>query len=157
MGCLVEVRNSKGEVVASGTTTEEGKWSFVPSESEGLSLSVTASEGHRAEYTLTDTDYPDTLAASPVTSKATRPESAPSPSPPGDGSVSAEETTAPLAAEEMEAIVDRVMERKLAPIREDLKRLLVKEPGLQEIMSGIGYLFGLCGVAMYFLSRRKGS
>ncbi|MCA9412878.1 MAG: hypothetical protein KC931_17005 [Candidatus Omnitrophica bacterium] len=154
MGCLVEVTDSAGQVVASGTTTEEGKWSFVPPKEEGLTVSVTASEGHRAEYTLTEADYPQSMNLSTLSEETSKV---------ADSSVVrtlAESKTPNVTVtdqEELEAIVDRVVEKRLAPIREELRRMQVDEPGFQEIVGGIGYLFGLCGVAMYFMARSKKS
>jgi nickel transport protein len=30
-----------------------------------------------------------------------------------------------------------------------------QDPGISEVMGGIGYIFGLLGVALYFANRRK--
>ncbi len=40
--------------------------------------------------------------------------------------------------------------RELSAMREDLSK-----PGLKEIFAGIGYIFGLTGIAFYMHSRRK--
>jgi hypothetical protein len=41
------------------------------------------------------------------------------------------------------------LKREIAALREDLSK-----PGLREIFAGIGYIFGLAGIALYIQSRR---
>ncbi len=44
----------------------------------------------------------------------------------------------------------RRIQREIAALREDLGK-----PGLEDVFAGIGYIFGLFGVAAYVASRRK--
>ncbi len=44
----------------------------------------------------------------------------------------------------------RRIQREIAALRADLA-----EPGMQEIFGGIGYIFGLFGVAFYVAARRR--
>ncbi|MCX7822874.1 MAG: hypothetical protein N2260_05470 [Syntrophobacterales bacterium] len=44
----------------------------------------------------------------------------------------------------------RQIKREIALLRQSTER-----PGIKEIFAGIGYIFGLCGVAFYFSSRRR--
>jgi len=44
----------------------------------------------------------------------------------------------------------RRIQREIAALREDLGK-----PGLKDVFAGIGYIFGLFGVAAYVSSRRK--
>ncbi len=44
----------------------------------------------------------------------------------------------------------RRIHRELAALRADLDK-----PGFKDIAAGVGYIFGICGVAAYFSSRRK--
>ena len=44
----------------------------------------------------------------------------------------------------------RRIQRELAALRSDLAK-----PGFKDIMAGIGYILGLCGVAAFFAGRRK--
>lgn len=36
-----------------------------------------------------------------------------------------------------------------------LTRQAIEKPGVKEIFAGIGYIFGLCGVALYFSKRKR--
>ena len=51
-------------------------------------------------------------------------------------------------------VVEEVLDKKLSP----LKRMLVESknqgPSLQDILGGIGYIFGLAGIITYFKSRK---
>lgn len=44
----------------------------------------------------------------------------------------------------------RQLKREIA-----LTRQAIEKPGIKEIFAGIGYIFGLCGVALYFSKRKK--
>lgn len=44
----------------------------------------------------------------------------------------------------------RRIQREIAALREDLGK-----PGFKDVVAGIGYIFGLFGVAAYVASRRK--
>jgi nickel transport protein len=73
-----------------------------------------------------------------------------------------EEINPPLSSEsygisrqEIKKLIDESLDRKLAPIMNMLADSYEDGPSLTEIISGIGYIFGLVGVAMYFTSRRK--
>jgi nickel transport protein len=157
--CPVEVLNAAGEAIASGTTDKEGKWSFKPEGREAVKIVVSAGEGHRGEYALLEADFPG--AESPTEPPdSNSPESdwevevaEPSHSHAHDESVPHTHGPPPLEAREVEGIVERVLERKLGPIRRELEKAQIDEPGIQEILGGIGYIFGLFGVGAYFLSR----
>ena len=44
----------------------------------------------------------------------------------------------------------RRIQREIAVLRADLAK-----PGVKDVFAGIGYIFGLCGVAAFFAARRK--
>ncbi|MEJ5299647.1 MAG: hypothetical protein WHS38_01510 [Thermodesulforhabdaceae bacterium] len=44
----------------------------------------------------------------------------------------------------------RQIKREIALLRHTMEK-----PGLKEVFAGIGYIFGLCGVAFYFSARKK--
>jgi nickel transport protein len=60
-----------------------------------------------------------------------------------------------LGKREIEAIIDASLDKKLAPITEILVDSIDSGPGFTEIMGGIGYIFGLVGVALYFANRKR--
>jgi hypothetical protein len=44
----------------------------------------------------------------------------------------------------------RQIQREIAALRTDLAK-----PGVKDVFAGIGYIFGLCGVAAFVAARRK--
>lgn len=44
----------------------------------------------------------------------------------------------------------RLIQRELAALRNDMTR-----PGIPEIICGIGYIFGICGIAFYMAARKQ--
>lgn len=61
------------------------------------------------------------------------------------------EALAGLEAQQQELLREvRRLHRELAALREELAR-----PGAQQIFGGIGYILGLCGVAFFFMGRKK--
>jgi len=51
--------------------------------------------------------------------------------------------------------VEKALDKKLSPILKRLAESETRGPGLSEIFGGIGYIFGLAGVAAYVQSRKK--
>jgi nickel transport protein len=64
-------------------------------------------------------------------------------------------STVTLGKREIEEIIDASLGKKLAPITEILADSIHRGPGITEIMGGLGYIFGLVGVALYFANRKR--
>lgn len=60
-----------------------------------------------------------------------------------------------LTQADVERIVNSALDAKLAPIKRTLLEQVEAGPGLREIIGGIGWIFGLVGVAAYFKSRSR--
>ena len=56
-------------------------------------------------------------------------------------------------AAEIERIVDAALDAKLSPIKRMLAEQAEAGPNLRDIIGGIGWIFGLIGVAAYFRRR----
>jgi len=67
------------------------------------------------------------------------------------------EATAQIDLKEMESIVDRVVQKRLRPLTQLIAKSQ-RKTGFSptEIFGGLGYIFGLMGVAMYFRYRKGG-
>jgi len=159
----IEVQDAKtGQTLLTGTTDDEGKFSFkIPPEAitqkMDLKIITEAAMGHRGEWLLKAANYlggaqaVGTPAPAPVTAA---PSATPAPS--------ATAAPAPAAAmagtvnqQVLEAALNKVMERQLGPINEKLTDLTIHRTTLPDILGGIGYILGLFGVAAYFLSKRQ--
>ena len=66
-----------------------------------------------------------------------------------------EEETKAISKRELESVISEVMARQLAPIKKDLAELKQPRISLQDVIAGLGYIFGIAGIVMYFLQRRS--
>lgn len=159
-GKLVVADLETGETVLEGTTDTRGVFRFRPSDEflatgHGLSIQLFAGEGHRDDWRMS----PEELRAlspagrSGMAARAERSDT----TQPGRTAVSEEKAAMPLSAvdtAELEAIIGRVVDEKLAPVRQALARRRESEPGLRDIVGGIGWILGLLGLAAYMKYRR---
>ena len=60
-----------------------------------------------------------------------------------------------MSREEVQSIIDKSLDKKLTPVIHMLADAVDSGPRLSDVVGGIGYIFGLVGVALYFSSRRK--
>ncbi|WP_415717493.1 hypothetical protein [Maridesulfovibrio sp.] len=152
-GKLEIFSTASGKLLLEGSTDDNGLFNFqIPEttrmERSGLLINLYASEGHRAEWTLTaDEIFPETSEPS----SGAQSSAAPAAEPMTETALQTE-SNADLArlSAQVKTLTDKV---------ETLKRLIIsqqeKGPGVNEIFSGIGYILGLFGVAAFFLSRKK--
>jgi nickel transport protein len=52
-------------------------------------------------------------------------------------------------------MIDRALDRKLAPVIKLIRDTRKEGPTISEIVGGIGYIFGLFGLVMYLKSRKR--
>jgi nickel transport protein len=154
---VVEVHDAaSGELLLTGTTDEQGNFSFeVPDKAreQGLDLQllVKAGVGHQGDWVVKAEEYMvgDAPAAEAETSTAqaeTASDAAPAAAPAQAVIVAAPK--ADIAA------VEAVVKRELEPVKRMLADMSQPGPSVTEILGGIGYIFGLFGVAAYFKSRK---
>ena len=149
----VEVRNAaSNELLLTGTTDEQGAFSFpVPekalAEKLDLLLIIKAGVGHQGDWTVKYDEIAQAGGAAPA------PEAASAPAPEAAVAVP-EAASAPVSAPADTAAIEAVVRREIAPVKQMLAEMNQDGPGLTEILGGIGYIFGLFGVAAYMKSRR---
>jgi nickel transport protein len=140
-----------GREVLSTETDDSGKFSFDIPESvrrDGGDLEVVleAGMGHRDSWVVKAVEYG---AAGAEQDEPRQDRAAPSGTPEPAGSCADAEKIEELAAS-VKALSGQVGE-----ISETLARRSESGPGLGEIVAGIGYIFGLMGIAAYIRSRGK--
>jgi len=149
----IEIFDPSGKKLLEGKTNEDGEFSFKPPQKTDLKLVLNAGMGHRGEYTVPA----DELQGVVVGNQATTTEAIPAPTAETRKPQGISEAAAQIDPKEIELIVDRVIQKRLRP----LVQLIAKsqrKTGFSptEIFGGIGYIFGLMGVAMYFRYRKSG-
>ncbi|MBW1795103.1 MAG: hypothetical protein JRJ38_11865 [Deltaproteobacteria bacterium] len=148
----IEVFDPSGNKLLEGKTNEDGEFSFKPPQKTDLKLVLNAGMGHRAEYIVPVDELPDMTSRQTAKAEAMPALATESRKPRG-----ASEAVARIDLKEIEAIVDRVIQRRLRPLIQ-LVAKSQRKTGFSptEIFGGIGYILGLMGIAIYF-RHRKGS
>jgi len=139
---LVEVFNPAGTKLLEGRTNEKGEFSFKIPERIDLTIVLTASMGHKNDFIVPASDFQEGASApsTPAQVFAGR----------------AEDTSAhPADLSQLEGMIDRALDRKLAPVMKLIRDTRKEGPTVTEIIGGIGYIVGLFGLVMYFKSRNK--
>ncbi|MDI6775727.1 MAG: hypothetical protein QMD03_00555 [Syntrophales bacterium] len=170
---LIEVFDERaGTRLLEGKTDENGKFSFKIPKVTSLKLVLHASMGHQNEYTLSEDEVREAMG------EGQRPQGARQSKETKTGKETSKSSSQPervstksrgkmdrevtdigrgMSESEMEALMERVIDRKLKPVIGMLVKLREnnEKPGFTEIVGGIGYIVGLMGVAMYLKRRFK--
>tara|TARA_B100000609_G_scaffold188256_1_gene174297 strand:+ start:161 stop:790 length:630 start_codon:yes stop_codon:yes gene_type:complete len=151
----ITVETEDGETLLSGTTDEVGIFRFaIPDaaqkKSMNLSIVVNAGEGHRGAWLLTPADYLEE-SRSPEMQRA-----ALSPSRLENSTQHQVSDISFRDCEQLAAMVEQIVEKEFAPIKRLLAEDREKKIDIQAILGGLGYIFGLAGIALYFKGKKDG-
>ena len=140
-GGKIEAFDHTGQRVVEGITDEDGRFDFnLPRGARHLKVVMTSGMGHTNHWTIT----PEELGLKTPASDNIKPGIPVRAS--GDGAAPT------LDAGMIEEIVERTLERKLAPLRAQMAE---QSWGLRDIVAGLGYILGLMGLASYLHHRNK--
>ena len=114
-------------------------------EKADLTIVLTASMGHKNDFTLSASDLGG-AGSSPSSVSAKKHAQ--------NARVSGPVTT---NIHQLETMIDEALDRKLDPVIKLIRDSREEGPRVTEIIGGIGYIFGLFGVAVYFSNRKKGT
>jgi nickel transport protein len=138
----IEVFDNQGNKLLEGLTDKEGKFSLeVPSEDGDLKIVLTASMGHRAEYSISADELRGAVGL--IKEEPEEPVSI----------VSSETSLVDL--KEIQSIIEDTLDEKLKPIMREIKKSREDKISPAEIIGGIGYIIGIFGIIAYFLSRKR--
>ena len=139
---LVEVFNPAGTKLLEGRTNEKGEFSFKVPERTDLKIVLTASMGHKNDFIVPASHFQEGESSSSIPAQSL--------------AESAKDSSAhPADLSQLEEMIDRALDRKLAPVIKLIRDTRKEVPSITEIVGGIGYIVGLFGVFMYFKSRKK--
>ncbi|MDM8522547.1 hypothetical protein QUF80_04175 [Desulfococcaceae bacterium HSG8] len=150
-GGEVIVYDSDENQVITGKTDDQGEFSFKIVKKTAMKIVVIAGMGHQGEWAI----MADEIEGAKVVEKDTNfPSSAVSDESPPEKTESA--PSASLSADDIRLIMEASLDKKLKPV---IKMLATSQqdhgPSVKDIFGGIGYIFGLMGVASYFHYRKK--
>ena len=144
-GGMIKVLDPSGKELLEGKTNEKGEFSFKIPQKTDLRIILDASMGHKAEFNLKTDEIPEIEVRTDLASKN-------------------KESQAPVHSdvqvdmEQIRVVVEKAIDQRMRLVLRKLSRLQEeKGPGFTEIMGGIGYIFGLMGLILYFKSRKKGA
>ena len=160
---MVTVSGPEGLALGEVTTDDNGEFSFTAQYKCDHTFSIETTDGHAAQYTVKADELPDTLPPLPGSNNAGVQQGAEqkSPSPIAQGETSAPTGQEPLlnkdgvTSPDLARLIDSIVARHVRPLREQLEEYEQKVR-LHDVLGGIGYIFGVAGIAMYLASRKKG-
>jgi nickel transport protein len=151
----VVVVDPQGVELLAGLTNDQGEFAFNAPKLSDLRIIIMAGQGHQGEWTVRKNELqataPETKPPSDVSEKITPRPDATNASIDLHASLSGDG----IQPEELEAMVESVLDRKLQPITRMLADMQQKGPGVGDIFAGIGYILGLVGLAAYVQNRKK--
>jgi len=139
VGAQVQVFDKEGKQLLEGKTDNRGKFSFKIPRLTDLRIVLTAGMGHKAEWTIPESEILE--ARADLESKK--------------GGEPSQPIEVSLSKEEIKGLIEESLDRKLSPIVRMMTESKSKGPSITEIVGGIGYIFGLMGIALYFKNRGK--
>ena len=159
----VEVFDQEGKRLLEGTTNTDGEFSFNAPADTDLEIVLTAGMGHKGSWTLAAEEIGGGPLTSIVSSHTVPTDSSAHGNPfasskngvTGNNSTRGKEA-APLSIVDVETIVARQLDKKLAPLTRMLAAEQDKGPTFSDIFGGIGYILGLVGLGAYIRYRKEG-
>lgn len=151
----VEVFDLTGNRILQGETDSNGEFNFQIGEKIPMRIVLTAGIGHQAVWVITEDDFQDTAAHSPGARMTETASTTTSDVLPETIREADTQNGVPLNEDEIRAIVEETLDRKLKPLMRMLIDSRANNITLTDILGGIGYIVGLIGLAAYINYRRK--
>ena len=153
----IVVTDPRDNKLLSGLTNDQGEFAFEVPQRTDLTIVLIAGQGHQAEWTIRAAemeDLPSKTAWDKSAEKAMQSE------PKKEVAIALVDTRTAtpdiaIKPQELEAIIETVLDRKLKPITRMLADIRQDAPSVGDIFAGIGYILGLVGIAAYVQSRKK--
>ncbi len=141
-GTKVDVFDENDQKIGETTVTDDGLFRFTPTQAISHRFVANLGAGHVAQFTMTVDELPENLQTASTNQTA----------------MTAEQATpsVPQAAlpNDIAKIVAKAVRKEVQPLRKEIATYKEKND-LQSILGGIGYIFGVTGVAFYIMARRK--
>ncbi len=147
-GGEISVYDKSGNRLVEGKTNHLGEFSFTLPGKPPLIVELNAGMGHRAQWTI----QADDMGESPIKNIGPAEVSVTVNKFAGDQSAS---SVAPIIQTgELEANIEKILDKKLKPIIKMLVELQQSDPSLTDVLGGMGYIIGLVGIVTYYRNRK---
>jgi nickel transport protein len=155
MDAEIVVTGPEGNQLLTTRTDDQGEFSFkIPQKTE-LKIQLMAGAGHQGDWTIRAEEIGPADEADTGSSMPPPPSSAPASPVPASADKTVSNAAIAVSPEALQSMVETAMDKKLKPILKMLADAHDPGPSVTEIIGGIGYIFGLMGIGMYFHARRK--
>ncbi len=142
-GLKVEVLATEGRLLGTTETDEEGMFFFTASQRIDHQFRINMGAGHLLELTLPVNELPQRLSEKGGIVQSAIVESV---------EQSVVESYKPTS-ENLQLLIEKAVARQVTPLRKELVAYKEKA-GMRDIIGGVGYIFGLCGVAIMIRQRK---
>ncbi|MDZ7752817.1 MAG: hypothetical protein U5S82_14385 [Gammaproteobacteria bacterium] len=139
-GARIAVRGPDDTILATLEPDAAGEFNYVTESRVPHRIVADTGDGHRATWTVSAAELG---AAADTTAQST---TAPAP---------ATDPGAPPAGDPLAALVERAVARQVGPLRAELQAH-ARRARLGDVVGGIGFIFGIAGVVLWWRSRRRG-
>ena len=147
----IEVFDGFGTKLLEGKTDENGEFSFKPPKRTDLKIILTASMGHKDEYIIPAGEL---RGEAEGRSPGSEPHKAAQKVFGAENGSSARQLT-PREVEQIRMVVEEALNEKLKPVMKLLSKRQNEGISFVQVMGGIGFIFGIMGIILYFRSRRE--
>jgi nickel transport protein len=142
-GTVVNVTDRQGNELARLETDDEGGFTYTATQRIDHLFYANLSSGHILELTLPADELPDSLAAVGSVEVTVDKVAVPSVS----------TTSIATDRQGLEQMIERAVAKQVVPLRKEIAAYKEKS-SLQDIMGGVGYIFGLCGLGIWWRQRQ---
>ncbi len=136
-GVAIRAATPDGKVLAQVRSEKNGDFALPPFAPADVDIIADSGDGHIAHFRVTAMDM-----------------GAPSGTAPSVAATTAVPVPSSSASEGLEAVMDRTVARRIAPLQRQIAEYEAKVR-LHDILGGIGYLVGLAGLGFWWLARRE--
>jgi len=147
----ITVFDAADKQLLQGTSDADGQFTFAIPQQSDLRITVNAGMGHQAEFVLLKDELSEETAGTNH-----EPANVISSNNAATSTIAVQPALAAtnLDNDAIRAEVERAVGKAIKPLMRELSTMRA-EKSLADIIGGIGFIFGLFGVAMYFKSRKQ--
>ncbi|WP_299177615.1 hypothetical protein [uncultured Neptuniibacter sp.] len=138
-GTEVVISDAAGTELGREAIDSEGMFTYEASQRIDHYFSVNLSSGHLLDLILPADELPDSLPGGGATRAA---------------KVSEAQVNFDGDQKALQALVEQAVAKQVKPLRKELAAYKEKA-GFQDILGGIGYIFGLCGIGIWWRQRQR--
>jgi nickel transport protein len=145
-GLAIAISGRDKQPLATLQTDSQGAFSYTPATPGEYRIRADTGEGHLAEWLIRTEAFGQSQSSTP------------------EREISAMATTtahpaagpANLAPQQLTALIEQAVARQIGPLREALQRAQDRAR-LSDVLGGIGFIFGLAGITLWWRGRQGGN